>query len=248
MRQRLAGRLWHGTAPALASVLGLAFAATPSDSDWTGRYTAGEVAGPMMTMSYTIDVFRGADGAWRALFAADGHMTLQRLIARAEPRDGALVLTVLRAGPDHMPDPPAAGQLIATLARAVGGFQLRFPADGSLLNSAATLPARRAALPPWAGRYTFRHCPRARECWTCAVDVALGEEGWIATLEVDAAGKPQRLRARGEEGERVSVGPYLQLGELALLVRGRDGSMRLRFEKLAAPPGVQELSAEPSPR
>jgi hypothetical protein len=243
----------------------VAFAlAMPASSDWTGRYIAGETAGPGMVMTYAVDVFRGAEGGWRALFAADGHMTLRRLLTRGEEKRSALVLRFVRsrsddmsqAVPDHSTDDP----IVTIERRASGAFALRFGSGGSYLNNAATLTAKRRAIPAWAGHYGVRHCPgAASECWSWGIDVSLEEEGWVGRIQAEGPGRAERLLARGEEGEEVGLGKYLQLlfmsaenaptryqadAELLKLVQARDGSVRLRFGALPGPPGIAEAKVE----
>jgi hypothetical protein len=243
----------------------VAFALTvAAPSDWTGRYVAEETAGPRMVMQYVVDVFRGPDGGWRALFAADGHMTYRRLVTRGEENGRTLVLRFVRARSDdtsHAPQGPPDGEPILTIVRrASGAFALRFGSGGSYLNNAATVAATRGTIPSWAGHYAYRHCASdAVDCSSWTIDVALEDEGWVGRVRAEAPGRAEHLVARGEEGEQVGLGKYLALlfvnaegnqgtyktdADLLKLVKGSDGSIRLRFGQLAGPPGIGEAKLE----
>jgi hypothetical protein len=212
--------------------------------DWSGRYLAEEAA-PNMVMGYEIDVSRAPDGTWRALVSADGHMTMARQIARGVAAGDRLDLLLVRSRADHMQGASVAakGDAIVTIERLrSGAFLLRFHGGGSYLNEEPRLDATRAPIPPWAGSYRIDGC---------AIDVALGESGWEARIELATEGGTRVVAGMGEEGEEVSLGPYLALRpehgattELLRLVRGRDGTTRVRFGTLAAPGGRQDVAAE----
>ncbi|MEW6366413.1 MAG: DUF5991 domain-containing protein [Acidobacteriota bacterium] len=234
-------------------------------TDWTGRYRAGESAPPAMFMDYTIDVFRDREGVCRALVAADGYMTYRRLVARGEADGSVLRLRFVRFRSDDMLHASTGYQtddeLLVIERRDDGAFRLRFGPGGSSLNNGRTFDATRLPIPSWGGRYSFRHCEgegsgATARCWSYAIEVSLGEEGWSGSIRTECPDRSETLTARGEEGEEASLGKYLALYrtsadggsstidvELLRLVKSRDGSVQLVFRGLAGPPGFSEAEA-----
>ena len=191
--------------------------------DWTGRYRAEEAVsagdsfpefkGHAQVMVYVADVFRDAEGRWRAFVNVSGQTTYRAVAACGVPREGALELRVVRARSDDHTGVEANAPVF-TLERAPGGkLRMRFP-DGSYLEEKPVLEASREPLPPWAGAYTFDGCPgadAAKACWRYRLDVALTDEGWKATVAVDGPETTERHLARGEDYESTKDGDVLAL-------------------------------------
>jgi hypothetical protein len=215
---------------AAAAVLSAMLAAgAPAATDWSGRYEAGEAAGPGMVRSYTADVFRDSGGEWRAFVGIDGHMTYRRLAARGVVKADHLVLLFVRPGHDDMGqiESHAVDDPLFTIERGRrGAFFVRLGKVSSLLDVPnARLEASRKPLPDWAGEYEF-----GRD----SAEVTLEDDGWHVALIVAGESIP----AYGEEGESISEGHYLHLMRrgatgraaakpLAKMLRGKDGVVRL---------------------
>ena len=231
-----------------------------SGEDWTGRYEAGEgtPGPPPMVMSYRADVFRDAEGRWRAFVWVSGQTTFRELRACGVAKRRSLELRGRPRVPEVEDEAP---ESILTIERTTRGtLRFRIPGGSYLLN-APVIEAERKALPPWAGVYTADTCARANApCWRYRFDVSLQDDGWRALIAVEGPETTERLVARGEDGELVDSGDVLFLAYVAAapgdarrgsarkaqdstgkLVRRKDGSTWLELAELPGPAGVREV-------
>jgi hypothetical protein len=233
--------------------------ATGTD-DWTGRYQAGEgtPGPPPMVMSYRADVFRDAEGRWRAFVWVSGQTTFRewRACGVAGPRT-----LELRGRPREGEDEDAAAESILTIERTRrGDLRFRIP-GGSYLLAQPVIDATREDLPPWSGVFTAEKCPtKGPPCWRYRFAVDVADDGWRALVSVDGPDTAERFVARGEDGELAGGiselwltfvqpgpgdarrGPPRQAQDSAgKLVRRKDGSTWVGLDGLPGPPGEREL-------
>jgi hypothetical protein len=230
--------------------------------DWSGRHFADEAEpdGQRRTMSYQIDLLHDADGVWRGLVSFDGQMAMRRLVTCGEPSGNTLTLRFVGTRSDDM------GQIVDFSAHQ----PVRFP-DGSWQLHQPALDDCQTAIPAWAGRYTLDTCDGrpagTRPCWSYVIDVGLAVEGWKTLVSVDGPGTRERLRAWGEDGKTISdevltlVFAGYAAGDahtgagqernamLAHVRRSPDGSVRIEFDTLVAPPGptIRQATSFPAP-
>jgi hypothetical protein len=238
--------------------------AAPAGDDWTGRYEAGEAVNAEgfapQVMSYRIDVFRDAAGAWRAFVWITGQTTFQELSTCGVAGPRTLKLRGRPARAEEDDDSPAADVLTIERTRR-GRLNLRFPPDGSYLQGKPFLEADRRPLPPWAGVYQLDTCAAdaAAVCWRYRFEVGPGDDGWRVDLSVDGPDTTERLVARGEDYELAGGAEVLDLtfvrpgagdarrGEarprgqsIGKLTRRKDGSTWVRLDGVPGPTGLGE--------
>lgn len=233
--------------------------------DWTGRYEAGEGTSgpPPMVMSYQADVFRDADGRWRAYVMITGQTTYRQLRACGVESPRALEL---RGRP--LDDDEAEAESILTIERARrAALRLRIP-GGSYLMNQPVIDATHAPLPPWAGVFTAETCPtKEPPCWRYRFEVGPADDGWQALVSVDGPETTERLVGRGEDGDLAGGSSKLWLtfvrpgpadarrgpprkaqDKAGTLVRGQDGSTWVELDGLPGPAGLRELPVAVQPK